>query len=264
MSKPTSEVFTRTWPDPFVSGGWSAPRYPTGLSALDKCVGGVGTAELWVVTSAPGQGRSMLATQMAVQLAIQRGIPTWLVANRDPAHVVSARVHAQIGRVPLAHLAEDRLTDRDQARLEQTTQRLEAAPLHLLAGDYAAHRFGEEADLGNRSGPLAVVFDDPAWQPGWDLQQAHRLAESGATVVVTLPRADVLLGDAFSCDLDPRLALADVVLEIRLHNLRAAGSQRGDEPGLAAIAVLRNRRGPHLTVHVLFQGHFARFVDEIG
>lgn len=248
--------------DPVVAGGWSAPRYSTGLRDLDARIGGLGTGELWVITAAAGQGRSTLLTQFAVRLAVHHHVDTWLISNRDAATAVAARAHALTSRVPLSHLQDDRVTEDERPRLDTAHQLLDAAPLHVIAGAYAAQLAHSGDLLTGRPLPVAALFDDPSWRPGWTLAQARALADTGTTVVVTLPRAQVLPGIAYRCDLEPDMVLPDVVMEIRLHNLAAAGEDRPDEPGLAAVAILRNRRGPYGTVPVVFQGHFARFIDE--
>lgn len=250
-------------PDPVVvQGGEAPPRYSTGLRDLDERAGGLGIGELWVLASAPGQGRSTLATQLAVGLAVDHQVPTWLLSNRDAGHAVSARAHACLGRVPLRHLQDNRLTEQSRSRLASTRERLLQAPLSFVAEAYAAHRWVNDPRLRAANGPVAAVFDDPDWRPGWHLEQARALADTGTIVVVTLPRGRILAGDAFRCDLEADMALADVVLEVRLHNLAAVGTgQLVEEPGEAAIAVLRNRRGPCGTATVLHLGHYARFTD---
>ena len=82
-------------------------RYGTGLTALDAVTGGgISPGDLWVIISAPGQGRSMLLTQFAGHVALHHGVPTYLVSNRDSADVVSARLHANATSIPLGHLLQ--------------------------------------------------------------------------------------------------------------------------------------------------------------
>jgi replicative DNA helicase len=249
-------------PPPVVPGGWGAPRYSTGLRELDDRLGGLAARELWVLTGAPGQGRSMLVTQLARRLACDHGVPTWLSSNRDPAVVVSGRIHAALARVPLNHLADDRLTDLDRSRLTTANEQLTAAPLHVLDGHFAADYLTDDLESRPAEGPVAALLDDPAWPSGWHLENARRLADRGVIVVVTLPRERVLDGPAFRCDLHPEMTQADVVVEVRHTNLAAADVEPSlDQPGYAALAVLRNRRGPVGTAVVAFQGHYARFVE---
>lgn len=250
-------------PPPVVPGGWGSPRFTTGLGELDARVGGIGTGELWLIIGAPGQGRSMLLTQLAARLALHHQVPTWLAADRDPAHVVSGRLHAANARVPLAHIADDRLTDTDHERLQAATRRLEDAPLTVLAQPHARHQIVDEA-ARRASRPVALLFDDPDWQSVWDLTEARALADRGSSVLVALPRHRLLPGRAYQSDLDPVTEIADLVIEVRHTGLVAADvDARDDQPGYAALAVLRNRRGPVGTVLVAFEGHYARFVDVI-
>jgi predicted ATP-dependent serine protease len=82
--------------EPLLPGGWSAPRYATGINVLDARLTGLGTGELWVLTSAAGQGRSTLLTQIATHLAAQHRVPTSFLSSRDSAQVVSARGHTPL------------------------------------------------------------------------------------------------------------------------------------------------------------------------
>jgi hypothetical protein len=60
-------------PSPLVPGGSGGRRLSTGLLGLDELLGGIG--ELWFLTGAPGQGRSMLLTQPAARFALQHDTP---------------------------------------------------------------------------------------------------------------------------------------------------------------------------------------------
>lgn len=243
-------------------GGWGLPRYSTGLSELDARLGGVAAGELWVLTGAPGQGRSMLLTQLALRLACEHQVPTWLGSTRDPALAVSGRLHAAVARVALNHVVDDRLTAEDRPRLDAATAQLDAAPLRLLAGRFAAGRVLDELVTQPHGDLVAAFFDDPDWSGAWDLQSARDLADRGAAVVVALPRTRVLDGPAYRCDLHPEMSLADIVVEVRHTDLTAAGLDPVvDQPGHAVLAVLRNRRGPVGSSVAAFQGHYARFVD---
>jgi replicative DNA helicase len=249
-------------PHPVVPRGWGAPRYSTGLRELDDRLDGLAAGELWVLTGAPGQGRSMLLTQLARRLACDHGVPTWLSSNRDPAVVVSGRMHAALARVPLNHLAYDRLTEVDRSRLATATEQLTGSPLHVRDGHFAADYITDDLLSRPAEAPVAALLDDPVWPSGWHLGSARQLADRGVVVVVTLPRERVLDGPAYRCDLHPEMSLADVVVEVRHSSLAAADVEPAlDQPGHAALAVLRNRRGPVGSAVVAFQGHYARFVD---
>ena len=251
-------------PAPVVPGGWGAPRFSTGIRDLDELTGGgIGSGELWLLTSAPGQGRSTMLTQLAAQMTCQHEAATWLVSDRDPAYMVSGRLHSCLTRVPLNRIAKDKLDPCDTERLRAAEARLEAAPLVLRAGRGARHHVLDDLrNCRSTDRPAIALFDDPDWKDEWDLSEAHQLAENGIAVVVTLPRRRVLNGPVFGCDLNAVTEWADLVIEVRHDNLVAANVTPADKgSGYGAMVVLRNRRGPTTTLTVAFQGQYARFVD---
>lgn len=250
-------------PDPILDAE-QPTAYCTGLTALDTITGGgIRPGDLWVITGRPGQGRSMLVTQLAGHLALQHQVPTYLVSDRDSATVVAARLHALRARVPLNHITERRLTDRDLQRIAKTSHELQAAPLRVLAGSHARHRALNQIDALIREEPIAAVFDDPDWQTPWDLGEARRLADRGTTVIVAL-RQDRLVrrGDDDAGVLDPDAALADFVVDVRHNHIDADGELvSAPEPGYARLSILRNRRGPWYAVTVRFHAHYACYFD---
>src|SRR3954453_11220420 len=248
--------------DPILPGGWGGPRHSTGLALLDERIGGLSAGELCVVTGAPGQGRSSLVAQFASRLAGHHGIATWLVSSRDDSHVVAGRLLSQAARVPLRHIADDRVTPEERERLRIARGRLLAAPLNVFAGPGAAEYWISE-HLGPAPQELgAVLFDDPSWESPWDLGGMRELATSGWLVVVMLPRPSVLDGPAVRADLLDEIGVVDFVIEVRISNLGAVGAPAEyNEPGYAAISVIRNRRGVTGTVFPQFLEQHARFVD---
>lgn len=199
-------------PEPLLPGGWSAARYATGINDLDARITRLGKGELWIFTSAPGQGRSTLLTQIATHLATQHRVPTWFVSSRDPAHIVSARAHSAVGRVPLGDFQNDRI-EHSRSRVEAARETLQTAPMRVVAHRHAASSVCDDPQLHKLAEPTTLFFYDPDIEPGWDLVQAHRLAQAGDIVVVTLPREQVLPGNAYHCDVEPAMRLAESTLD---------------------------------------------------
>ena len=257
-----SETFVAV-PDPLQASPSATVCYSTGLADLDVVAGGgICPGDLWVIVSAPGQGRSMLLTQLASHLAVEHAVPTYLVSNRDSAAVVSARLHAHRARVPLGHITERRLTDQDRARLARTTPALQAAPLRIAAGPYARHRTVEDLMVLAKAGPVAAAFDDPDWETTWDLHEARRLADLGATVIVALTRDRLLRRTKNQYDLEPDAGLADLVVEVRHDRISATGGlEPVGEPGRAVLTILRNRHGPRYDFSVGCHAHMAHHFD---
>jgi replicative DNA helicase len=247
--------------DPILPGGWGGSRHSTGLELLDERVGGLSAGELWVVTGGPGQGCSSLVSQFASRLAAHHAIPTWLVSSRDDSHVVAGRLLSQAAKVPLRHIADDRVTPEERRRLSRARDGLLAAPLSVFAGPGAADYWMSEQLGATPKEAGAVLFDDPGWGPP-DLPILRGLAGSGWIVVVTLPRPSVLNGPTVRADLLDEIGEVDIVIEVRINNLAAAEAPAElIDRGYAAISVLRNRRGVTGTVFPQFHGHHARFVD---
>jgi len=237
--------------------------YGTGLTALDDITGGgVRPGDLWVVTGRPGQGRSMLLTQLAGHLALEHRMPTYLVSDRDPASLVAARLHANRTRIPLDHITGNRLTDHDLQRIAKTGHELQLAPLHVLAGSHARHRAVDQLEALARKSPIVTVFDDPDWQAEWDLHEARRLTDRGATVIAGLTRDRLLHRTGDHDTLDPAAGLADLILEVRHDRIHPSGElEPVTEPGRATLTILRNRRGPHYSFSVGFFAHWAAYFD---
>lgn len=110
-----------------------------------------------------------------------------------------------------------------------------------------------------------MLLDDPRWtttSETGDLTQARWLADRGWAVVVTLPHSLVLSATSYRSDLREAMTAADIVIDVRSSDLRAVDATvERDEPGVAALTVLRNRRGPEGFAFVYLENHYARFVN---
>lgn len=239
----------------------STPCAPTGFQRLDDVTGGLRSGRIWIVTGTPGQGRSVLLTQWAGALAVKQGWRARLVAPREDARMCGARLLASLARVPMQHTLRGRLSDSDLDRIENYRQRLGDAPLQVRCN--SAHGGIDDPWWLGSSGddsPSAVIIDDVHLLP--EAREFFAIwAKRGALVVVSLPRHCLLQGRRREADLDPLwAAVADVIVEVRHNGLKqyAPGWNRVGE---ADLSMLKHRHGPLLDCHLLFQGHFARFLD---
>lgn len=226
-----------------------------GIEQIDSITGGFGHGQVWVVTGTPGQGRTTLLTQWAAHLAGGEW-RTRLVCPREPRHEVASRLLSCSGRIPLLHLHQHRVQDRE--RLAAVRERLRGAPLLVAAqGESTFLDYGDEADV--LPSPDAVIIDDANLIAGAFPERVASLARRGALVIVSLPRQLVVHPEGDHQYLDPAWAgVADVVIEVRQAMWPGSDDLR---PGEADLHVLRNRWGPTLTASVAFQGHYARFID---
>ena len=232
---------------------------PTGdFPELDGLTGGRSGGRVWVVTGRPGQGRSSLLTQWAAESARQ-GTATRLACPQDPHDLVTARLLACAGKVPLSWLLEGRTTDDHTYRLERARAALVELPLHVWAREDATWTCWDDL-VDGMTRDAALVLDDADLVHGAVPFRVAGLASRGAHVLVSLPRHLVVRHDGDRPHLDPEWGrVADVVLEVRQADW--PGEPEGIRPGEADLVVLKNRWGPTRGAVVACQGHYARFVD---
>lgn len=228
----------------------------TGLRDLDTSTGALGIGHVWIVIGFPGQGRTTLAAQWAL-LAATAKWPTTLVCPREPVRAVAHRLLSNKGKVPLLDL--QRTGTSDTIRLEQARATLAELPMTIVAeGDRSWLSLVDgEDDLVPGS---VLIVDDADLTPGVSPERGRSIADRGALVIVTLPRHLLMYTDRDHQWLDPAWSrVADVVIEIR----QAAwpDDQQTLRPGEADLIVLKNRWGPTGRVSVIFEGHYARFID---
>lgn len=227
----------------------------TGFAELDHVTGGFEPGQVWILVGTPGQGRSTLAVQWASLLAGVHGLDTQVVSKRDPARKVAARLVASAAKVPEVHLWHDHLSSQDQGRIGHAKRILAAMP--LLIADPNGISIAD-TDMDEVARPEALVVDDADLTGGLFPSRVADLAATGILLVLTLPRDLVFSDDG----VDPAWSrAADVILDIDRPDLRDRASLR---PGEADFHLLRNRWGPVRSVGVLYQGHYARFVDAMA
>lgn len=235
---------------------WRSARPPlrsTTFAAIDRATGGFISGRVWIVTGTPGQGRSSLAVQWALQLATQQGLRTDLVSVKEPEYLVAARLLGAAGKVPVSHLLANGTDAHDEPKLRRTQEILAEAPMRIFGpGRTSVLTFEPPvADL-----PEALVVDDADLAAGAFPGRLAGFRDRNVLVIVTLPKHQVV-GDN---GLDPDWAqVADYIIEVDRPDLLDAQSLR---PGEADLHLLRNRWGPQLTDSVAFQGHYARFVEK--
>lgn len=226
--------------------------HTTGLAELDGVTGGFERGQVWIVVGSPGQGRSTLAVQWASLLAGVHGFETQLVSMRDPARKVAARLVASAAKLPELHLWHGRMSDQDEGRLSHAKRILAAMPLLIVVPGAISL-----ADIGmdEVARPEALVVDDADLAGGLFSSRVADLAASGILLVLTLPRNLVVSSDG----VDPAWSrVADVIIDIDRPDLLDHASLR---PGEADLHLLRNRWGPTRAMSVVYQGHYAMFLD---
>lgn len=234
-----------------------SPTVGSGLADLDSLTGGMQPGRVWVVTGAPGQGRTALLTQWAAAVAGQPGQTVHLVTPRESPARVGARLLALHGRLPLHRVASKTLVPAEAERLDEARTQVQRLGLSLYAEGENTYVPEVHPERGEPK-PTAIVVDDADLVSGVSPSTVASWAEAGLSVLLSLPRDVVMTSPDDESDLDPAWArAADVVLEVRHRGLRD-GHLR---PGEADFCIHRNRWGPLRTLSTQYQGHFARFVE---
>jgi replicative DNA helicase len=230
-----------------------APLRTTGFAGLDEMTGGFDPGLLWIVVGTPGQGRSTLATQWALLLASGHGFRTQLVSKREPARKTAARLLASAGKVPESHLwRHDGPTEQDQRRIERAKEVLMKAPLEIC--DH--HGFSiVDTDMPEVSRPEVLVVDDADLAGGIFPERVSTLLALGLLIVLTFPRNHIMADRGIDLNW---ARVADFIIDIDRPDMFDDSTLR---PGEADFHVLRNRWGPARTHPVIYQSHYARFVD---
>jgi hypothetical protein len=173
----------------------------TGLHELDRLVGGFDVGRLWVLTSAPGQGRSTLLTQWAGVLSVEHGWLTMLHSARDEPQQCLSRLVASLARVPMSDLGRRHgLAQAHGSRIDAAEQSLRTAPMFV--------DFGREMGVpppwdGNAPPtPRAILLDD-ADLVGIPAMELRAVADKGSFIAVSLPRHLVVDRRHLDGDLDP-------------------------------------------------------------
>lgn len=208
----------------------------TGVSDLDGLTGGITEGAVWLISSAPRQGRTMIATQFA-RLAGENGIPVRFVLGDADAPEVIARIRAASTNADLSRSrtipisASDAEWDRlpitfDPEVATTTVRALQSLPDEgMLVVD--------DADLWVQD-PVTVLKSLRSW--------AQR---PGRAVLVTLPIH--LLDRDQPARWQEWTRTTDVIVELNLT----------DDDGLL-LSVIHHRAGP--TASIYTDAHFAKAV----
>lgn len=122
------------WDQLFAASGMPPSRAEGRASfipELDEAVAGLAPGEVWVLTGHAGSGKSILATQLALQWLFEHKLPVTLHSLRDPLFAVWTRMVAHTARVPMSVARSGSFDEDASARIETATRRLAASPLRV-------------------------------------------------------------------------------------------------------------------------------------
>ena len=259
---------------------------PTGLTDLDRAIGGLEPGRLYVLAARPGFGKTALAFQVAAHVAQTWGRVLGFSLEM-PTEEISARILCSDAQVNLANFSSARrgqrnaLNGRDWERLTAAKNRLDGVMLDMLAKP--GLKLQELLDTVRREHarePLALFVLDYV-----QLVQVSGKAGENAVQRVTLI-SNALKALAMELQI-PILALAQLSRAVEqrpnhrpmLSDLRESGSleqdadvvmfiyrdemynKQTDQQGIAEIIIGKQRNGPTGTVKAQYHAPFTRFAD---
>lgn len=140
------------------------PLIPTGLQDLDDIMtGGLRTGGVYVVGARPGHGKSLVAANIAVNVA-QSGLGVLICSLEMTSEAITDRILANLGGVELGAIMRHHLSEYDWGRLHAAREKLRGIPLlirdtpHLTPA--GLRRVAERAH--RRLGGLGLIVIDYA------------------------------------------------------------------------------------------------------
>lgn len=263
------------------SAGKGSHGLRTGLTDLDRTIGGMDPGQLILIGARPGVGKSALALGIALHCAVTEGRPVALFSLEMSADEIMQRALAGLARVPVTRLRSGRLDPAQWAAVTSASFVLSKAPLHIddTGGIRPAELRARCRRLARKAGGLGLVVVDylQIMQSDQNRRTDNRVneltqisgalkslaKEIGAPVIglSQLNRGLETRGDhrPMLADLRESGSLeqdADVVLFIYRDEMYNATIQN---KGQADLIIAKQRNGPVGTVKVAFLAPLARF-----
>lgn len=127
----TSELIWQLIDDMEAAANGECNAIPTSMEVLDKCLGGgFYPGEMSVLGARPSMGKSALAKDIAVGLAMNE-IPAGVFSLEDQAKTFLLRAISGLARAPARDIRSGRVTEEHLRRISAQTGKIGAAPLYI-------------------------------------------------------------------------------------------------------------------------------------
>ena len=247
----------------------------TGLSRLDKHLGGWHKGDLCVIGARPAIGK----TALLLHFAQSCGVPLGLVSAEQPAYQIAQRHVASIGKVRLSDLRQGRVGEHETKAVITANHRLKDYWIY----DRSAPTIDEIVKVARRwkhKHDIQVLFIDYIQriqgkgkarheQVGDVVRSLKTLARDLSIPVVALAqvgrqvelRQDVRpkMGDlSDSSEIEKEADQIITMYRDEVYN------ENTNEPGICELNVVKNRHGYTGMIKVQWIGEHVSFVDEVG
>ena len=161
-AKPLTCELVPKWRESILTRG-QAPKFPTGIAALDDVIWGVHPDEVTVIAARPSHGKTSLATQIAWNLASKTGGIVIFFSLEMSTPSIIERMFCHDQQVSGYRLRKGQLPDNFEERYENFKAKMEAIRLEVV--DYAGRTKEEIAQfmewaLSSKSAVNPIVIVD--------------------------------------------------------------------------------------------------------
>jgi replicative DNA helicase len=104
---------------------------PTGYHDLDEMTSGLQASDLVIIAGRPSMGKTMLAINIAENVALKAKLPTLIFSMEMPGEAIVMRLLSSLCRIDQLRIRTGKLQDEDWPRVSSTVSLLSEAPIFI-------------------------------------------------------------------------------------------------------------------------------------
>jgi len=254
---------------------------PTGYADLDNLTAGFQNADLIIIAARPSVGKTALALNMAMNMAIKFKLPIALFSLEMSKDQLAQRMLCSEAEIDAMRLKTASLPDTGWKKLTRALSKLSEAPIYIddSASITAIEIRAKCRRLKIEKGLACVIIDYLQLMSGRSrienrVQEISEIARSLKTLARELEIPVIALSQLSRAveqrtDRIPRLSdlresgeieqTADLVMFIHREDYYNPQSERGN---IAEIIIAKQRNGPIGTIELVFRKDFAKFCSK--
>ena len=269
--------------DSIMDSGSDVTGTPTGFIDLDKMTSGLHPSNLCIIAARPSMGKTVLGVNIAENVAKVSEKPVLIFSLEMPAEDIVLRMLASLSKVEMTLLREcNKLNDTHWSRITQAMKTL--TEMNIYIDDTStltpAEMRSRARRIYNEHNGLSLVLIDYLQLmkiPGYETNRTLEVSEISRSLkalskelhvpVISLSQLNRNVDDRkdkrpMMSDLRESGAIeqdADVIMFI--YRDEVYNKDNEEVKGIGEIIIGKQRNGPIGTVHVKFDGQYARFTN---
>lgn len=265
--------------DALFQSGDAITGIPTGYHDLDEMTSGLQASDLVIVAGRPSMGKTMLAMNIAEQVAIKSQLPVLVFSMEMPGESLVMRLLSSLCRIDQLRIRTGKLEDEDWPRISSTVSMLSEAPLFIddspaLSPAEVRARARRVAKEQGQLGLIVVDYLQLMQVPGFNENRTAEISEISRSLkslakelkvpVIALSQLNRSLEQRADkrpvmSDLRESGAIeqdADLIVFIYRDEVYNEGSP---DKGTAEIIIAKQRNGPIGKLRLTFLGQYSCF-----